>query len=377
MSEALKLKPFEIELEIVSGPHIGQRFSFKDKESITIGRGPENDVILANDLRASRFHAELKFADGNYYVYNRASKNYILINGIKDEQALVANKANVTVGETEFKVIYPGMTQNSSLNKSNSASGVSAVNNVSTSAITFKSPLQPASTPKQSPLQVVNNASYTPPVTFQPASPPVAPNMAAGQMPQQPRVKRPKPPVKKSSNQIPMIIGAVIFIALIFIMTSKKDDEVKPRGNPIVTPILEDEVRLKNSEELLAKSREQLKSLDSRKMMARQFLVSGMREYRNGQYHKAIEYLASAFQSDPTLEEAAKYHMRAKQNLDKLIDHNFAEGKKYRESSNYRMCKASFQTVLFYIKNNMKHPRYIEAKQYYDECSSLDEVGRL
>lgn len=370
MSEALKLKPFEIELEIVSGPHIGQRFSFKDKESITVGRGPENDVILANDLRASRFHAELKFADGNYYVYNRANKNYILINGIKDEQALVANKANITVGETEFKVIYPGLTQ---------SSGISAVNKNSTSAITFKSPLQPTAAavkPTPNPLQVVNNA---PPVTFQQVPPPamVMPNIPGGQIPQQPRVKRPKPPVKKSSNQLPLIIGAVIFIALIFIMTSKKDDEAKPRPNPIVTPILEDEVRLKNSEELLAKSREQLKSLDSRKMMARQFLVSGMREYRNGQYHKAIEYLASAFQSDPTLEEAAKYHMRAKQNLDKLIDHNFAEGKKYRESSNYRMCKASFQTVLFYIKNNMKHPRYIEAKQYYDECSSLDEVGRL
>lgn len=375
MSEALKLKPFEIELEIVSGPHIGQRFSFKDKESITIGRGPENDVILANDLRASRFHAELKFADGNYYVYNRANKNYILINGIKDEQALVANKANVTVGETEFKVIYPSSTQNSGVTKSNSAS---TANNVSTSAITFKSPLQSAAVPKQNPLQVVNN-TYAAPVSFQQAPPPVMamPNMASGQIPQQPRVKRPKPAPKKSSSQMPMVIGAVVVIALVFIMTSKKDDEAKPRGNPIVTPILEDEVRLKNSEELLAKTREQLKSLDSRKMMARQFLVSGMREYRNGQYQKAIEYLASAFQSDPTLEEAAKYHMRAKQNLDKLIDHSFAEGKKYRESSNYRMCKASFQTVLFYIKNNMKHPRYIEAKQYYDECSSLDEVGRL
>lgn len=380
MSEALKLKPFEIELEIVSGPHIGQRFSFKDKDSITIGRGPENDVILANDLRASRFHAELKFADGNYYVYNRANKNYILINGIKDEQALVANKANITVGETEFKVIYPGLASNSSLTKSNSSSGASANNSAATSAITFKSPLQPAATAKQNPLQVVNNANYNPPVTFQQVPPPAMamPNsMPAGQIPQQPRVKRPRPPVKKSSSQMPMIIGAVIVIALVFIMTSKKDDEVKPKGNPIVTPILEDEVRLKNSEELLAKSREQLKSLDSRKMMARQFLVSGMREYRNGQYHRAIEYLASAFQSDPTLDEAAKYHMRAKQNLDKLIDHNFSEGKKYRESSNYRMCKASFQTVLFYIKNNMKHPRYIEAKQFYDECSSLDEVGRL
>lgn len=378
MSEALKLKPFEIELEIVSGPHIGQRFSFKEKESITIGRGPENDVILANDLRASRFHAEIKFADGNFYIYNRANKNYILVNGIKDEQALVANKSNITVGETEFKIIYPGLLQANTSTKSNPANNNNV--NISTSAITFKSPVNSAPV-KQSPLQVVNNEGYVPAVNYQQTPSPMIQSMPInngqlGPLPQQQRVKRPKPPVKKNNNQMFLIIG-VVAVALIFIVTSKKDEEGKSKVSPIVTPILEDEARIKNSEEILAKARDQLKNLDSRKMMARQFLVSGMREYRNGQYLKAIEYLASAFQSDPSLDEAAIYHKRAKQNLDKLIDHNFSEGKKYRESNNYRMCKASFQTVLFYIKNNMKHPRYIEAKQYYDECSSLDEIGRL
>lgn len=369
MSEALKLKPFEIELEIVSGPHIGQRFTFKDKETITIGRGPENDIVLANDLRTSRFHAELKFADGNYYIYNKANKNYILINGIKDEQALVANKSNVTIGESEFKIIYSSSQQ------------LTSFQTASHSPITFKSP-SPSVVPKSNPgLHVVNNDNFMPPVNYQSQSPipqPMANGYAIPQrMPQgAPKAKRSKAPVKKGNNQLPLIIGAVVVVALLFMFTSKKEEE-KPKGNPIVTPILEEEVRLKKSEEELEKARERMKNLDSRKMMARQFLVSGMREFNNGQYHKAIEYLASAFQSDPTLDDAAKYHMKAKQNLDKLIDHSFSEGKKYKESNNYRMCKASFQTVLFFIKNNMKHPRYIEAKQYYDECSSLDELGRL
>lgn len=380
MSEAFKLKPFEIELEIVSGPHIGQRFSFKEKESITIGRGPENDVILANDLRASRFHAEIKFADGNFYIYNKANKNYILINGIKDEQALIANKSNVTIGESEFKIIYPGLAQANASAKPNTVSIGNDVN-VSTSAITFKSPITNIQV-KQTPLQIVSNEGFVPAVNYQGAPSSVMPSSAAinnsplGSLPSQPRNKRPRPPVKKNNNQMFIIIG-VVAVAVIFILSLKKEDDGNLKSSPIVTPILEDEVRMKNSAEMLARTKEQLKNLDSRKMMARQFLVSGMREYRNGQYHKAIEYLASAFQSDPTLDEAAKYHMRAKQNLDKLIDHNFSEGKKYRESSNYRMCKASFQTVLFFIKNNMKHPRYIEAKQYYDECSSLEEMGRL
>lgn len=362
MSEAVKLKPFEIALEVISGPHAGARFSFADKELITIGRGPENDIVLANDPRVSRLHAEIKFSDENYYIYNKANKNYILINGIKDEQALVANKAMVTIGESEIKIQFPSL----------GAKTVAVAN-----------PLQPLEG-KKNPLQVISNDKNV-------AQAKAHLNIAQQPHLQQPYLQQPlmggvaqasplrakKSVIKKKSNDSLFYIGLlVVVVTVLFIMLPQKNEE-KVKNSPIVTPILEEEVRLKKSEEALEKSRERLKNLDSRKMMARQFLVSGMREYNNGQYHKAIEYLASSFQSDPSLEEAAKYHLKAKQNLDKLIDNSFTEGKKYRESGNYRMCKSSFQTVLFYIKNNIKHPRYVEAKQYYDECTSLDEVGRL
>ena len=365
MSEAVNLKPLDIELEIVSGPHLGQRFTFADKPLITIGRGPENDIVLANDPRTSRLHAEIKFSDENFYVYNRANKNYILINGIKDEQALLSSKSSITIGDSELKIIIPGRSTSTQL-VSTSAATIKSEAGTPATAIQFKSPLQPLAKPN--PLQVVtNNPSFPPQQMVNGAIPkPMAPPSKA---------KKPNKQSKKNDNLMLYLAGAIVVVG-IFLLLPKKEEE-KPKSNPIVTPILEEEVRLKKSEEELEKAREKMKNLDSRKMMARQFLVSGMREYNNGQYHKAIEYLASAFQSDPTLDDAAKYHLKSKQNLDKLIDYSFSEGKKYKESNNYRMCKASFQTVLFYIKNNMKHPRYIEAKQYYDECSSLDQVGRL
>jgi pSer/pThr/pTyr-binding forkhead associated (FHA) protein len=59
MSEAMKLKPqIEIKLVIQKGPHAGQRFSFS-KSEVTIGRSPENDIVLLNDPLISRQHAKV------------------------------------------------------------------------------------------------------------------------------------------------------------------------------------------------------------------------------------------------------------------------------------------------------------------------------
>ena len=116
---------------------------------------------------------------------------------------------------------------------------------------------------------------------------------------------------------------------------------------------------------------------NSRQAMAQQFFISGMREFLNGNYQRAISFLNSAYQSDPTLVDADKFARDAQRKLDRLIDFYFAEGLKYRENSNYRMCKSSFQTVQLYIRNNMKHPKYLEAKQFFEECTNLDRVRRF
>lgn len=346
MGEALKLTPYELEIKIISGPHIGEKFNFKDKSLITIGRGQENDIVLANDPKTSRLHAEIKFSDGNYYVYNMSNKNFILINGQKEDQALIENDTTLTAGETELKISVP---KEGILELSEPLS------------IQFKNPLQPIPN-MTSPIKIAPLKHLESPSLFQ-SEPLPRPNLQ-------------KPKKKKSGNELYLILFVVaILIGLILLMPKKNTEEVATNNN-IITPLLQDEVRYKKSMEELEKAKELKKNKDSRKSMAKQFFVSGMREFNNGQYHKAIEFLASAFQSDPSLEDAAKYHLKAKQNLDRLIDFNFSEGKKYRESNNFRMCKASYQNVLLYIRNNMKHSRYKEAKQFYDECAYLDELGR-
>ena len=79
MNAAARMKLLPFELEITSGPHLGQKFSFPEDVSITIGRGPENHVCLQHDPRVSRVHVEIKQENGAFYVYNKTDKNHILI----------------------------------------------------------------------------------------------------------------------------------------------------------------------------------------------------------------------------------------------------------------------------------------------------------
>ena len=63
----------------LQGALAGKRFKV-GSESITFGRGDENDVVL-NNLLTSRVHAELRTEDGGYLLHDRGSSNGTWVNG--------------------------------------------------------------------------------------------------------------------------------------------------------------------------------------------------------------------------------------------------------------------------------------------------------
>jgi type II secretory ATPase GspE/PulE/Tfp pilus assembly ATPase PilB-like protein len=67
-------------LEIHGGEH-PLRFPFTT-DQVTLGRGPKNDIVLADD-KASRSHAKIERVSGNYYVRDLGSTNGTLLNGQK------------------------------------------------------------------------------------------------------------------------------------------------------------------------------------------------------------------------------------------------------------------------------------------------------
>jgi len=59
-----------------------------EKEVIRLGRQLENDVVLHEEF-VSRFHAEIRFEDGKYVLYDNGSTGGTFVNGKKVERCVL------------------------------------------------------------------------------------------------------------------------------------------------------------------------------------------------------------------------------------------------------------------------------------------------
>ncbi|MGE0633642.1 MAG: hypothetical protein AB7O96_14610, partial [Pseudobdellovibrionaceae bacterium] len=103
---------------------------------------------------------------------------------------------------------------------------------------------------------------------------------------------------------------------------------------------------------------------------AQQYYVKGFRDYRQGQYSRAIQSLQAAISFYPAHHLARKYLDLSRRKLDEFVQYNMLQGRRYKERGNYRLCQASFRHVLVSIMDP-NNKTYVEAKQLYDECSGL------
>ena len=79
MTAALKqAAQIKIQMNVVGGPHAGQSFLFY-KTPLTIGRGPENDIVLLNDPLVSRSHARIDLNQNNFEITNLSEKNILSV----------------------------------------------------------------------------------------------------------------------------------------------------------------------------------------------------------------------------------------------------------------------------------------------------------
>lgn len=72
-------------------------------QALTIGRDPENDLVL-DDRRVSRRHAEIRLRLGRYTLYDLQSTNGTFVNGRRVAEVALSDGDRVQIGGTEVVV---------------------------------------------------------------------------------------------------------------------------------------------------------------------------------------------------------------------------------------------------------------------------------
>ena len=97
--------------------------------------------------------------------------------------------------------------------------------------------------------------------------------------------------------------------------------------------------------------------------------LRGYRDYRQGQYGRAKESFQLVLNLDPDNELAKRYLNLARIRFDEMVKFNMLQGRRYLEKHNYRMCKASYQTVMTMLGNDPSNPEYKESLNLHRQCS--------
>ncbi|MGZ3775265.1 MAG: FHA domain-containing protein [Pseudobdellovibrionaceae bacterium] len=366
MSAAPKTKnTVKFNVEVAAGPHAGLKLTF-DKPSVTIGRGPENDIVLSSDPRVSRQHAEIKQrSPTEFVILNLSSKNFVLMDGQNIQSEILAHNSVIQIGDTEihFKMDSPVMPE------APAVAPLSVVPPIPAPA--------PAPTLVPPSVQAAAQPVFSSPQPLHSVQPPTMPQGFHSAPPY--HQANPGPAVKSGDffqNPKARFYGIIIVMALVGWFLISSDKKISKDSNAIrsssisMKDVAESE---KRNQELLTIKKEKYDSVQYRR--AQENFVKGFRDFQQGQYARAREAFQVVLNLDPDNELAKRYFHLSKIKFDELVKFNMMQGNRYREKRNWRMCQSNYSNVMTMLQYRKDDPSYKEAKQYYEECT-LNVEGR-
>lgn len=345
-------------LHVSRGENQGKVYSF-NKPVVTIGRGPQNDIVLTQDPKISRQHVEIRLDSGFLKITNLSSRNFILVDGEKTEKKLIQKSVNILIGDTSFDLRIENPVQTASLQSAVTSSGLPATQ--SNLRQTQNSPTKPLSIVGSSSVDRKNNLNSfsNPQPTFgqnsNPAGSAVMTNPNAGRI------------------RFYIIIAIVGGIAAWFLMDSgeSKKTQIGIRTEGDIVRAIEDSAlavkELKAKQDGLGQNTVQFRA-------AEEHYVRGFRDYGQRQYARAAQSFQAALSFYPAHELAKKYLQLSLRKFEELVDANMSLGRKYYQKQNFRLCQNSFAKVMIMLKDSSK-PKYKEAKQFHDECQLRAKGG--
>ncbi|MBC7421664.1 MAG: FHA domain-containing protein [Bdellovibrio sp.] len=353
MSAAVQQKPqLMVKLNVVKGPHAGQVFQLS-KSQISIGRGPENDVVLLNDPQVSRAHAQLVLVDRDFEIVNLSKKNAVFVNGENVDRWKLVNQETFIVGDSEFKLEYD-LGQ--------------AVASVPAKKMAQVVPIkvQAAAAPKNQALVRPNQMPTGAPKMQRPIGP--APRVQANVNSQARTVK---PSLLKNSRvRFYGIIGLVLAGFLFFMMSPGKSNSQKAKSILKYEDEIDIKLNSKTEKELVDKREELVKSKESpQKQRADENFIKGMRDFQLGNYSRAMDFFQVVLnlQADHAL--ARRHLYLAKVRFDELIQAKLMLGDSYYKKHNFSMCESMYRQVLDMLGDKKTDdPKFKLAESKTKEC---------
>lgn len=401
MSAALQQKPeIKIKLTVSKGPHAGQVYQM-NKSDITIGRGPENDIVLMNDPQVSRNHAKISVVDNDLEVVNLSKKNAVFVQGQEVQKWKIVNNSGFTVGDSEFLVEYDLGQLVVSVPQRKPAPVVPLKGKAPASAPSVPPAKQPSAKNLLQPLKPnpgvpANRAGAPMPRPGQaPMRPrPMPPGMRRppqGQMPINPNGPPPgfvngaPPPLAAAGGgsilanpKFKMYLIAAVVLGGLY-MYFDKPDKVEQNKKIASTLTYEDEVNIKLNSKTqtdLERAREdkakEIKNSPQKTRVDENF-VRAMRDFQLGNYARAQEFFQLVLNLDPDHQLAKRYLYLCKVRFDEILQEKLMLGESYFKKHNFRMCESLYRQVMDMLVGKANSQQYLLAEKKARECELADQ----
>jgi pSer/pThr/pTyr-binding forkhead associated (FHA) protein len=300
----------EYQLTVLNGPDKGAAYRLIARK-VTIGRGNECDIILREDNKVSRTHAQIEVANGIVEISDISDRNRVIVNGDDTARQALKNNAVIQLGETklQFKL----------LDLSAQAPGV---------------PSQKNSLAMASPRNELNITSG--PADFL--------KKQMGGLKQKNRRPGGKP------SLIPMIVILGVLAGLGYFMADDKGPKKEVSKFGSEKEVERNYASVESELTLIEEERKKIGMSEEEFTQVQAHYVKGFRDYNNGQYERASESFKACLAMMPTHPNCQQFFNDSERQFAQVINEQMKLGQRYKNQNQYSACFNAFNNVKISVK---------------------------
>ena len=321
MGAAVKIyKHFDMPKEVgvyhrlicLTGEDKGKAYFLMGKR-IVMGRSENCDVTIL-DLKSSREHVEIILVGRNFILTDLGSQNGVVVNDLKVKQHALSNGDKIIIGKTVYKFSKVEVKEsNETLVKK----------------------------------QKERNR-----------------RLEGADDEDEDEEEEPK------NKRLTLILGAVITIGIVLMIGDEASDKPIKRVKSISNNIGEIDRSFERA------SSKRIKESKKNKEKLQIYFKRGLREFREGNYFRAINEFESAKQWSPNDPLANFYLRKTREALDEGIESYFSKATRDIDSINYMSAVTSYCAVIRLLADYKKDPRFLTAQagvKNLEQKMGLDE----